>query len=84
MEHILALSIVVIISYVISEALNVEPIYESLLGRLLNRVGFKNRDVIATSIIEEHSVELGSPMEGKLVKDLDLPSCCLVVAIKEV
>ena len=82
-EHILALSIVVIISYVISEALNVEPIYESLLGRLLNRVGFKNRDVIATNkIIVEHSVELGSPMEGKLVKDLDLPSCCLVVAIK--
>ncbi|MGL5615503.1 MAG: ClC family H(+)/Cl(-) exchange transporter [Sarcina sp.] len=82
-EQLLSLSVVVICAYMTSEALKTEPIYESLLDKLLNRVGHKDKDIVATNkILIEHSVELGSSIEGKLIKDIQLPSCCLVVAIK--
>jgi len=44
-NHLLSLSVVVIISYVTSELLRNEPIYEVLLERLLKRVGLTKEEV---------------------------------------
>ena len=82
-EHLLALSIVVIVSYTVSDLLKMEPIYETLLDRLLVKVGYKKGEIISSNkTLIETVVEVGSIVEGNLVKDLNLPECCLLVSIK--
>ena len=82
-EHLLALSIVVIVSYTVSDLLKMEPIYETLLDRLLEKIGYKKGDIVSSNkTLIESVVEIGSEIEGKLVKDINFPDCCLLVSIK--
>lgn len=86
-EHLLALTIVVITSYVVSEFLNLTPIYESLLDRLLRKKNRENEfseEKIndKTKTLIEISVCMGSYMEEKKIKDIDWPKNCLLVSIK--
>ena len=82
-EHLLALSIVVIVSYTVSDLLKMEPIYETLLDRLLGKIGYKKGEIVSSNkTLIESVVEVGSEIEGKLVKDINFPDCCLLVSIK--
>ncbi|AIY83324.1 MAG: chloride channel protein [Clostridium baratii] len=84
-EHLLALTIVVIFSYVTSDILKSEPIYESLLERSLKKYG-KDDDgdhkAYPKKTILEISVFMGSTVEGHLIKDIEWPEECLLVGIK--
>ncbi|MPQ45068.1 ClC family H(+)/Cl(-) exchange transporter, partial [Clostridium tarantellae] len=81
-DHILSIAIVVLVSYVTSDILRSEPIYESLLERLLHKVGIKSCNGNTNKKLLEIGVEIGSHVEGKLLKNLDWPKECLLVAIK--
>ena len=82
-EHLLALSLVVIVSYTVSDLLNMEPIYETLLDRLLEKIGYKKGEYVSNDkTLIDIVVECGSEIEGKLVKDIALPERCLLVSIK--
>ncbi|MFT8348141.1 chloride channel protein [Clostridium saccharoperbutylacetonicum] len=86
-EHLLALTIVVITSYLISEFMNLTPIYESLLERLLQKNSKdKSEEELKwngkTKILLEISVCMESYMEEKLVKEIQWPENSLLVAIK--
>lgn len=86
-EHLLALTIVVITSYLVSEFLNLTPIYESLLDRLINNKNKGKREDTETlnnktKILLEISVYMGSYMEEKKIKDINWPENSLLVAIK--
>ena len=86
-EHLLALTIVVIISYVVSEFFNLEPIYESLLEKLLqNKDEKKSPEELKwngkTKTLLEISVCMGSYIEEKYIKDIVWPKNSLLVAIK--
>ncbi len=82
-EHLLALAVVVIVSYITSGILKMEPIYETLLEKLLDKIGYKKSEVVSTNkTLIETPVEVGSEIEGKLVKDINLPNCCLLVSIR--
>lgn len=82
-SHLLSLSIVCIISYLVSDMLGSKPVYEELLQRLLNN----NKDVEFTSgeenkLIIEMPVTIGSKLDGELVKNINWPNRCLLVGIK--
>ncbi|SFC89485.1 ClC family H(+)/Cl(-) exchange transporter [Clostridium uliginosum] len=86
-EHLLALTIVVITAYIVSDVLNCSPIYESLLNNLLNKKNnvkeseqLKGNDRIKTLL--EISVCMGSYIEEKKIKEISWPKKCLVVSIK--
>lgn len=82
-EHLLSLSLVVIVSYTVSDFLKMEPIYETLLDRLLDKIGYKRgQHVSSNKTLIDIVVECGSEIEGKLVKDIALPENCLLVSIK--
>lgn len=86
-EHLLALTIVVITSYLVSEFLNITPIYESLLERLLQKNNKEKSEEELnwngkTKTLLEISVCMGSYMEDKKVKDIKWPKNSLLVAIK--
>ncbi|MDO5039205.1 ClC family H(+)/Cl(-) exchange transporter [Clostridium sp.] len=86
-EHLLALTVVVIASYVTSDILKSEPIYESLLERRLKKCGNLDCDseeckAYVNKTLLEVSVFMGSKVEGKFIKDIEWPNRCLLVAIK--
>lgn len=82
-SHLLSISIISLVAYIIASLLKSEPIYESMLGRLLKN-NCKN-DVIddcKNKSILEIPVCLDSELDGKSIKDLKLPPNCLIVAVK--
>lgn len=85
-DHLLALTIVVIVAYVTSDLLKSEPIYESLLERRLKKSGCKCDDENCKPYVKKTLLELGifmgSEVEGKMIKDISWPKDCLIVAIK--
>lgn len=81
-EQLLSVSLVVFVSYIVSDIFKSDPIYESLLERLLKRVGVSKAKESANKTLFEIGVEVGSYVEGKLIKELNFPEECLLVAIK--
>lgn len=82
-SHLLSLSLISIVAYATADLLRSEPIYESLLEKLLKNKG-KNEFVgeSKNKIILEVPVYLDSQMDGKLIKNLQLPEECLIVGIR--
>ena len=81
-EHMLALAFVVIISYLTADILKSEPIYESLLERVLKN---NKREAVlqkGNKTLIEVAVFMGSIIEGKYLKEVDWPEDCLLVATK--
>lgn len=81
-SHLLSLSVVVIISFITSELLRNEPIYEVLLERLLKKVGVSKEENDNKKAILEFVVEMESIVEGKFISEVDWPKDCLLVSIK--
>ncbi|WP_411170177.1 chloride channel protein [Clostridium sp. MB05] len=81
-NHLLSLSVVVIISYITSEFLRNEPIYEVLLERLLKKVGVNKEENDNKKTILEFVVEMGSLVEEKFISEIEWPKDCLLVSIK--
>lgn len=81
LDHLLALSIVVIVAQLTSDLLNCHPIYESLLERLLERGTYKYEGSTDKKTLLETAVHMNSELDGKCVKDVVWPKDCLVVAI---
>jgi Trk K+ transport system NAD-binding subunit len=83
MTHLLSLSIVSITAYVTSNLLKSEPIYDSLLENRISEQQAKADDSDRSKkVTVELVVHFGSPAEGKLVKELDLPENCLLIAVR--
>lgn len=81
-NHLLSLSIVVIISYITSDLLKNEPIYEILLERLLKKIGSEDKEANSKKTLIEFAIEMGSLVEGKYIYEIDWPKDCLLVSIR--
>ncbi len=84
-SHLLSLAVASLIAYVVADLMGSKPVYEALTERFLMNTGNKVRAVekqyrgektILTSIVEK-----GSEADGCCLKDLILPSRCLVVSV---
>lgn len=81
-NHLLALSIVVIIAYITSEILGNEPIYDVLLEKLLKKFSISDSNRDKNKTLLEFVVEVGSKVEDSIIGDIEWPKECLIVAIK--
>lgn len=80
-EHFLSLAVVCIISYTIAHLLNSEPIYESLLGRILAKNGLKENDGPENKVLRTFAVGSTSIAGNHKIKDVAWPEHCLIVTI---
>ena len=80
LEHLLSLSLVVLIAQLTSDLLKSHPIYESLLDRLIGQGTHKYEGSNKKTLLEV-VVHMNSQLDGKCIKDIDWPKNCLVVAI---
>ncbi len=82
-NHLLSLSIVSIISYLISNQLKSEPIYESLLHRMIQT--FKPeilKQSTDSKTLYTITIPTGSKMAGQKIMDLDIPQGVLILTIE--
>lgn len=78
--HTLPVAFVAFLALLVSDLLKTEPIYESLLERILH-VKKAEPKVYKSGSIIEIPVEIGSIVAGKRVMDIEWPEGALVVAI---
>ena len=82
-SHLLSLTIVSIISYIVADLLKSKPVYDSLLENQLKGKkieGYSGDD--SRKIVIDTVVHYGSPIAGKLVKDITWPTNTLILSIK--
>ncbi|SMB79131.1 H+/Cl-antiporter ClcA [Desulfonispora thiosulfatigenes DSM 11270] len=82
-SHLLSLTIISLVAYVVADLLKSAPIYESLLERVLKSNGiYETVGDSKSKTVLEVPVCIDCEMDGKQIKDLKLPKDCLLVAIK--
>ncbi len=69
------------IALLFSDVLKTDPLYESLLERIFSRGNYTNREMEKSALLEV-PVELGSPVSGKLISEVEWPKGMLIVGIK--
>lgn len=80
-EHFLSLAVVCIISYIVAHLLNSEPIYESLLGRILAKNGFKTTEEPDNKVLRTFAIGMTSIARNQKIMEVDWPEHCLIVTI---
>ena len=79
LSQFLAISVCAFVGYVVANLLKSEPIYHSLLHRLVK--GKDNQDILDDKMILHYSLELGSCCLDLPIKDIGLPKECLILSI---
>lgn len=80
-EHFLSLVVVVMVSYVFAHLLGSEPIYESLLGRILAKKGVRQDNATKGKVLTSFAVGTTSMAIHQKIKDVAWPEHCLIVTI---
>ncbi|PJI07242.1 MULTISPECIES: ClC family H(+)/Cl(-) exchange transporter [Clostridium] len=81
--HLLSLSVMSLIAYIIADILECKPIYESLFENFLHNQDKKSptSNKKGKSILE-FVICMGSILDSKQVKEINWPKDCLLVAVK--
>ena len=79
LSQFLAISVCAFVGYVVANLLKSEPIYHSLLHRLVK--GKDNQDILDDKMILHYSLELGSCCLDLPIKEIGLPKECLILSI---
>lgn len=79
LSQLTSLLLISVSSYIVATLLKCEPIYESLLARILKRQGqnIDNKE----KVLKEYVIMHNSPIDGMKISEIDLPSDVLIVAI---
>ncbi len=82
-QHMLVLSIASMVAFIAAELCHSKPIYEELLARSLQNTARSDRNHCEKQRnIIELSVCSGSPIDGRLIKEIDWPEHTLLVDVK--
>lgn len=83
-SQMLSLAIVSVAAYITATLLKSEPIYDSLLGRLLEGKEKKNGGGAPgrQKMLSEFVIMSGSVLEGRMVMNIHWPGNCLLVAVE--
>lgn len=80
-EQLFALVVACLMAYLVAEHFQDKPVYEALLDYDLRRKGIHPVEE-AEPVLVDLVVQPASPMDHRLVRDLRLPSGCLLVTVK--
>jgi hypothetical protein len=82
-NHMLSLIVVSMSAYLIADIAKVKPIYEELLERSLRKQGKTSVNITSKKrMILKVAICMGSPLDGRQIKNIDWPQYCLLVSIK--
>ena len=81
-SQMMSLSIVSVAAYIVATLLRSKPIYESLLERILEQQGGEKAVDHGEKVLQNFVVLQGSRLEEALIKEIEWPENCLIVAIQ--
>lgn len=81
-SQMLSLSVVTIVAYIVASLCKAEPIYESLLDRLLVNKGEPEIESAGQKVLAEHVIMHGSLIVNQCIREINWPENCLLVAIQ--
>ena len=84
-SQMLSLAVVSVAAYITATLLKSEPIYESLLNRILEGQNTEAKEKTSAGgqkVLSEFVIMGGSALEGKKVMEIDWPGNCLLVALE--
>lgn len=84
-SQMLSLAVVSVAAYITATLLKSEPIYESLLERILQGQGGAEKQGAFSGgqkVLSEFVIMGGSALEGRKVMEIDWPKNCLLVAVE--
>ncbi len=82
-NHLLSLTVVSLIAYVVADLVKSPPIYDALLENLINNDDSLEKETKkGKKIVVETVVQHGSKIEEKQIKEITWPTKCLVVGVK--
>lgn len=79
LSHLLSLTLICLVSYIVSDIMKSQPVYEQLLDNLLGGSAKNSRS--HNKIMLESCVQFGSAMDGSRLENLGTPKGCLVIAV---
>ena len=82
LEQLLPLIVTSTVAYITAEKLHNEPIYESLLSKLLLKRGIHSESMKREKVLIEYIVNFDSIIENKKLKDINLDEKCLIISIR--
>ena len=82
LSEMMTLSIVSIVAYMVATLLRSKPIYESLLERILEQQNGEKAVDHGEKVLQNFVVLQGSKLEESLMKEIEWPGNCLIVAIQ--
>ena len=81
-SHLLTLSIVSLVAYIIPDMLHTAPVYDQLLHRLLAKLKPEtNSSLSREKVLVEGMIFHGSTAEGQKVSEINWPQNCLLVSL---
>ncbi|CUX31069.1 ClC family H(+)/Cl(-) exchange transporter [Clostridium sp. C105KSO13] len=84
-SQLLSLAVVSVTAYIVATLLKSEPIYESLLDRILQNQGkqpVSNVKGSGQKVLDAFKIMNGSVLAEKRVQDINWPDNCLLIALK--
>lgn len=83
-QNFLSLAIVALVSYLVADILNGQPIYDQLLYRMLSKDSDHGttEETRSHKVLIESDVYIGSLMDGEKIEEMLLPPGCLVVSVQ--
>lgn len=82
LSQLASLTLVSIAAFVVATLLKSEPIYESLLTRILKRQGNTSLEENHEKILKEYVIMHNAPIAGHRIREIDWPIGVLIVEIK--
>lgn len=81
-SQLLPLIVTTTVAFVVAEAMESKPIYDSLLENVLAKGGTSLPGKQEKKILLEMIVHIGAPIEGKYIRELSLHPNCLIVNVR--
>lgn len=82
LSQLASLTLVSITAFVVATLMRSEPIYESLLTRILKRQGEKIPEDAGDRVLREYAVMYRSALDGRKISEIQWPKGSLIVTVK--
>ena len=82
LNHLLSITTVTIVSYIVADLMKSKPIYESLLENLLKKRNLPTPKGVGEKVLLDFMINVDSQLDNHLIKDIDWPNHCLIVSLR--